>query len=51
MPRGQITKEHFKTLIFQQKNKIHHGPCGDDCKALANMHLNELLDRLDEYRY
>lgn len=51
MPRGQITKEHFKTLILQQKNKVHHGPYGDDYKDLANMHLNELLDRLDEFRY
>lgn len=51
MPRGQITKEHFKVLILQQKNKIHYGPYGNDFKDVSNMHLNELLDRLDEFRY
>ena len=51
MPRGQITKEHFKTLILEQKNKVYYGPYGDDYKDLVNIHLNELLDRLDEFRY
>jgi hypothetical protein len=51
MPRGQLSKEHFKILILEQKNKVHHGPYGDDYKHLVNMHLNELIDRLDEFRY
>ena len=51
MPRGQLTKDQFKTLILEQKNKVHYGPYGDDYKDLVNMHLNELLDRLDEFRY
>lgn len=51
MPRGQITKEHFKMLILQQKNKIQNESWGDDCKNLANKHLNELIDRLEEFRY
>jgi hypothetical protein len=51
MPRGQLTKDHFKTLILEQKNKVYHGPYGDDYKDLVNMYLNELLDRLDEFRY
>jgi hypothetical protein len=51
MPRGQITKDEFKVLILQQKNKVHHGPYGGDYKDLVNIHLNELIDRLEEFRY
>lgn len=51
MPRGQITKEHFKILILQQKNKLHHESVNEECKCLAQKHLNELIDRLEEFRY
>ena len=51
MPRGQVTKDHFKVLILQQKNKIQHEYCNEDSKRLAQKHLNELLDRLEEFRF
>ena len=51
MPRGQITKDHFKILILQQKNKVLCEPYNEEYKKLANKHLNELIDRLEEFRY
>ena len=51
MSRQQITKEHFKVLILEQKNKVYYEPYGDDYKDLVNIHLNELIDRLEEFRY
>ena len=51
MPRGNLTKDHFKTLILQQKNKVDHEPYDDNCKGLVHKHLNELIDRLEEFRF
>jgi hypothetical protein len=50
MPRGQITKDEMKVLILKQKNKINCEHCSDDKKEIAHKHLNQLLDRLDEFR-
>lgn len=51
MPRGQLTKEDFKLLIIQQKSKLANEPYyTSDPKSLASKHLNELLDRLEEFR-
>ena len=42
----------MKVLILKQKRKIHEEPYyTSDPKEVANKHLNELLDRLDEFRY
>ena len=52
MPRGQITREQMKNLILKQKHKLIHEPyLTSDPKAIASKHLNELLDRLEEFRY
>ena len=52
MPRNHITKDEMKVLIFKQKHKLNSERYHTrDPKALANRHLNELLDRLDEFRY
>ena len=51
MPRGQLTKEHFKILILQQKNKVDKEMMNEESKWLAQKHLNELIDRLEEFRY
>lgn len=51
MPRGQLTKDHFKTLILQQKNKVHNEFYSEECKNLMHKHLNEIIDRLEEFRY
>jgi hypothetical protein len=51
MPRGQLTKDHFKTLILQQKNKVIYEPYDEEYKKIAHKHLNELIDRLEEFRF
>jgi hypothetical protein len=51
MPRGTITKDYFKTLILQQKNKVYHEPYREEYKELVHKHLNELIDRLEEFRF
>jgi hypothetical protein len=52
MSRGNITKDQIKYLILKQKNKLFNENCyTSDPKALANRHLNELLDKIEEFRY
>jgi hypothetical protein len=51
MSRGQITKEHFKVLILQQKNKVFCETCDEEHKWMVQKHLNELIDKLEEFRY
>lgn len=52
MPRNQITKDEIKCLILKQKNKLNNENYFDsNAKNFANKHLNELLDRIDEFRY
>ncbi len=53
MPRNQVTKDEIKVLILKQKNKLALEPYQytSDPKAVANKHLNELLDKLEEFRY
>jgi hypothetical protein len=52
MARNQITKDEIKLLILKQKNKIESEPYySSDPKAVANKHLNELLDKIEEFRY
>jgi hypothetical protein len=49
MPRGHITKDHFKVLILQQKNKVDSEPYRQEYKNLVHKHLSEIIDRLDEF--
>ena len=52
MPRNNITKDEMKVLILKQKHKLQEEPYYiSDPKAIANKHFNELLDRLEEFRY
>jgi hypothetical protein len=52
MPRNQITKDEMKVLILKQKHKLNNeGYYTSDPKVVAQKHLNELLDRIDEFRY
>ena len=52
MPRNHITKDEIKVLILKQKHKLQNEPnYTSDPKAVAHKHLNELLDRLEEFRY
>lgn len=52
MARGNITKDEIKNLILKQKHKlINENYYTSDPKAIASRHLNELLDRIEEFRY
>jgi hypothetical protein len=52
MPRNHITKDEIKVLILKQKNKVANEPYySSDPKEIANKHLNELLDKIEEFRY
>ena len=52
MPRNYITKDEIKVLILNQKNKVNNEPYyTSDPKTLVNKHLNELLDKIEEFRY
>lgn len=52
MSKNQITKEEVKLLIMRQKNKLHNEThYTSDPKAIASRHLNELLDKIEEFRY
>jgi len=52
MPRNQITKDDIKYLILKQKHKLNNQPYfTSDPKTFANKHLNELLDKIEEFRY
>ena len=52
MPRNHITKDEMKVLILKQKHKLQEEPYyTSDPKEVAHKHLNELLDRLEEFRY
>ena len=52
MSKNQITKEEVKLLIMKQKNKlINEEYYTSDPKAIASRHLNELLDKIEEFRY
>ena len=52
MSRGQITKEQMKNLILKQKHKLSQDDgLSLDSIELANRQLNELLYKLEEFRY
>jgi len=52
MPRGQITKEQMKNLILKQKHKLfQESNLSSTSKEVADKYLNELLNKLEEFRY
>jgi len=52
MSRGQITKEQMKNLILKQKHKLfQESNLSLDSIELANRQLDELLYKLEEFRY
>ena len=52
MPRAQLTKDEIKYQILKLKTKLQNEQITytSDPKALANKYLNELLDKIEEYR-
>lgn len=53
MPRGQLTKDEMKYQVLKLKQKLQNERIGytSDPKALADQYLNEVLDKLEEYRF
>ena len=52
MPRGQLTKEEMKYQVLKLKQKLQNEQIRytSDPKALADKYLNEVLDKIEEYR-
>jgi hypothetical protein len=52
MPRGQLTKDEMKYQVLKLKQKLQTEQIGytSDPKALADKYLNEVLDKIEEYR-
>jgi hypothetical protein len=52
MPRGQLTKDEMRYQVLKLKQKLHNEHIGytSDPKALADKYLNEVLDKINEYR-
>ena len=53
MPRNNLTKEEMKYLVLKQKNLLNQEDIyyTSDPKSLANKYLNNILDKLEEYRF
>lgn len=52
MPRGQLTKDEMKHQVLKLKQKLQNERIEytSDPKALADKYLNEVLDKIEEYR-
>jgi hypothetical protein len=52
MPRNIISKDDIKLLIMKEKAnlRLEDVTYSSDPKSLANMYLNKLLDKIEEYR-
>jgi hypothetical protein len=52
MPRGQLTKDEIKYQVLKLKKKLQTEQIRytSDPKALADKYLNEVLDKIEEYR-
>jgi hypothetical protein len=50
MPRNQLTKDQIKCDVLKLKNKLRNEYCAEHQKEIADMYLNLVLDKIDEYR-
>lgn len=52
MPRGQLTRDEMKYQVLKLKQKLQNECIGytSDPKALADKYLNQVLDKIEEYR-
>ena len=50
MPRNQLTKDQIKCDVLKLKNKLKNEYCAEYQKEIADMYLNLVLDKIDEYR-
>lgn len=54
MPRNQLTKDEILCWVMKCKNDLHEQKLTQytsDPKILANMYLNKVLDKINEFRY
>jgi hypothetical protein len=51
MPRGILTKDEIKHWILRFKKELSEDPnyYSSDPKNVANIYLNKILDKIDEY--
>lgn len=51
MPRNQFTKEEIRTYVLKLKSQLYNENYNftSDPKGLAQVYLNKVLDRIEEY--
>ena len=50
MPRNSVTKEQLKWDVIKLKNQLKDEFCSESKKEIADMYLNLVLDKINEYR-
>lgn len=50
MSRNYVTKQELKAHVHKLKMELYHHHEHDYAAVLANMYLNKVLDKLEEYR-
>jgi hypothetical protein len=53
MPKNRLTKDEIKAFILEQKIKLDQEKIEytSDPKGVAHRYINNILDRVEEYRY
>jgi hypothetical protein len=51
MPRNKLIKDEIKAFILQLKNQINSEYIDHKSKELTNQYLNQILNKLEEYRF
>lgn len=53
MPRNRITKDEIKKIVLDEKKKLNQENITftTDPKWIANKYLNNVLDKIEEYRF
>jgi hypothetical protein len=53
MPRNYLTKDEIKSFVLEQKFKLNQENIeySSDPKTLATKYINQILDRIEEYRF
>ena len=54
MPKNQLTKDELKCWVLKLKHNLHEEKITQytaDPKTLANLYLNKVLEKINEFRY
>lgn len=54
MPKNQLTKDEFKYWVLKLKHDLYEEKISQytsDPKTLANIYLNKVLEKINEFRY